>query len=119
MVGGAGDLDFIAEFRRLQILQRFEENVQVVKASLEINEDTIRSVQTLNTTLRDFNSDPTAKITWHYVDATLEQQLADISREKRNIEDLLRKIQGRSRLVRKSTFHKASFITSGVDVQCP
>ncbi|KAF8250378.1 hypothetical protein K440DRAFT_159332 [Wilcoxina mikolae CBS 423.85] len=102
------EIGFVAEFRRLQILQHFKEHVQLYKASVEINEDTIRSLQTLNTTLRDYNSDPTAKITWHCVDAALEQQLADISRHKRNIEGLLLKIQGRSQLMYNVLEHQTA-----------
>jgi len=101
MVGGAGDPrdDFVVEFHCIQRLQRFEETVQRFRSSLEINEDTIRSLQTMNTNLRDFGSDPAAKLTWHCVDTALEQQLADIARHKRDVDGLLRKIQGRGRLV--------------------
>jgi hypothetical protein len=97
---------FKVEFRSIQILQRFEERIQLFRSSLEINEDTIRSLQTMNTNLRDLGPDPTAKLTWHCVDAALEQQLTDLSRHKRNIESLFCKIQGRGRLVGNSAFRK-------------
>lgn len=97
---GNVDDNFIIEFRSAQVLQRFEEIVRHCKASLEVNEDTMRSLQALNTDLRGFEPGSHPQINWHTVNTTLEQHLQDISRYKRNVDVLLHKIQGRARLVR-------------------
>jgi len=103
-IGGAGDAteDLIVEFRSVQILQKFEERVQMFKTALEINEDIITSLKALNLDLWELASvqDQEGKIAWRSVNVSLEQQLADILRHKRNVDCLIAQIQGRSRLVR-------------------
>jgi hypothetical protein len=103
-IGGAGDAteDLIVEFLSVQILQKFEERVQMFKTALEINEDIITSLKALNSDLWEFASvqDQEGKIAWRGVNASLEQQLADILRHKRNVDCLIAQVQGRSRLVR-------------------
>jgi hypothetical protein len=105
-VGGAsGDprSKLTISFRDLQILQRFQESVQLVQAALESNQEVISSLKTLNSNLWEFSSNksPAAKIAWHYIDSALEQRLSEFSRHKRNIESLFARIRGRTGLVRK------------------
>jgi hypothetical protein len=98
--------DLIVEFLSVQILQKFEERVQLFKTALEVNEDIILSLKALNSDLWEFASvqDQDGKIAWRYLNTSLEQQLADILRHKRNVDRLLVQIQGRSRLVRRLVY---------------
>jgi hypothetical protein len=90
-------------FRDLQILQRFEEQVQKFQAALDINHEVISSLRTLNSDLWRFArvQDQDAEIAWHYVDSVFGQRLSEISHHKRNIGDLLGAIRGRRGLVRR------------------
>jgi len=105
--GGDATERLIVEFRSVQILQKFEERVQMFKAALEINEDIIMSLKALNSDLWEFASvqDQVGKIAWRSVNASLEQQLADILRHKRNVDYLISQVQGRSRLVRHTVYN--------------
>jgi len=99
MVGTEG---LIVEFRSVQILQKFEVHVRLFKTALEINEDIITSLKALNSDLRELATvqDQDGKIAWRSVNASLEQQQADILCHKRNVDCLISQIQGRSQLVR-------------------
>ena len=90
---------FKVDFNDVQALQRFEENLRRVKAALEVNEDSIRSLKSLNDKLHKLVGDGHGSMaSWCEIDSEVEQQLAIIDRHKRNFESLLQSVRGRAAL---------------------
>ncbi|KAF8537790.1 hypothetical protein BDD12DRAFT_845248 [Trichophaea hybrida] len=118
-IRGAGDAadSLIVEFRNVQILQKFEERVQMFKTALEINEDIITSLKALNSDLWEFtsNKDLDGKIAWCHINTSLEQLLADILRHKRNVDCLLTQVQGRSRLLHNALDYQTQFEVAKIE----
>ncbi|KAF8250381.1 hypothetical protein K440DRAFT_659399 [Wilcoxina mikolae CBS 423.85] len=118
-IRGAGDAadNLIVEFRSVQILQKFEERVQMFKTALEINEDILTSLKALNSDLWEFTSDKDldGKIAWRNVNTSLEQLLADILRHKRNVDCLLNQVQGRSRLLHNVLDYQTQFEVAKIE----
>lgn len=95
---GQGPLQkFKVDFNDVQDLQRFEELLRAIKTALEINEDSIKSLQALNNKLHKMQG--TSLAFWSEVDIEAEQQLAKISRHKRNFQALLKNVHGRAQLL--------------------
>ncbi|KAF8537931.1 hypothetical protein BDD12DRAFT_886648 [Trichophaea hybrida] len=90
---------FEVDFEDVQDLQRFEELLRRVKTSLEINEDSIRSLKALNDKLRDLAEEESSLASWSEVDIEAEQQLAIVARHKRNFDTLLKNVHGRAQLL--------------------
>lgn len=91
---------FEVDFDDVQKLQRFEENLRRVRAALEVNEDSIRSVKALNEKLHELmEDDHSSKGSFCEIDAEAEQQLTIINRHKRNFESLLQNVRGRAALL--------------------
>jgi hypothetical protein len=85
----------------VQNLQRLEELLRRVKVALDINEDSIRSLRSLNATLRHHAPGHAACSTaaWAAVDLEAEQQLAILAGHKRNFSALLENVHGRAQLM--------------------
>ncbi|KAH0613689.1 uncharacterized protein H6S33_005575 [Morchella sextelata] len=91
-------LDFEVEFKDVQELQRFEEKVQSLLLALETNRDTITTLQKHNDQLRNCG----LGLEEHHftaVDDSLDTYLTELAIYKRNVEALLQRIRGRSRLL--------------------
>jgi hypothetical protein len=92
---------FEVDFEDVQALQRLEELLRRVKIALDINEDAIRSLRSLNTTLRGLAPPHAAcaPAAWAAVDLEAEQQLAILAGHKRNFTALLENVHGRGQLM--------------------
>lgn len=92
---------FEVGFEDVQNLQRLEELLRRVKTALDINEDSIRSLRSLNTALRHHALPHTncSTAAWAAVDLEAEQQLAILAAHKRNFVTLLENVHGRGQLV--------------------
>jgi Mg2+ and Co2+ transporter CorA len=88
---------FNVDFRNVQDMQRLEELIRSIKTALEINEDSLKSLQSLNNKLHKLQR--TSSASWNEVDIEAEQHLARISLYKRNFETLLGNVHGRSQLL--------------------
>jgi hypothetical protein len=86
---------FEVSFHDVQMLQQLEEEVQTFAAALGINRDILITLQTLNSTLAVTDTSPATVM----FAAALEQYITDLGRHTRNVDALLRKIRGRSRLL--------------------
>lgn len=95
---GTFDLDFDVEFKDVQNLQRFEETVQNLLLALETNRDTITTLQKHNNQLQKCNLGLEDHL-FTSVDDSLDTYLIELAIHKRNVEALLQRIRGRSRLV--------------------
>ena len=93
---------FEVGFEDVQNLQRLEELLRRVKVALDINEDSIRSLRSLNSALRHHALPHTdcSTAAWAAVDLEAEQQLAILAGHKRNFAALLENVHGRGQLVR-------------------
>jgi Mg2+ and Co2+ transporter CorA len=88
---------FEVDFKNVQDMQRLEELIRSIKTALEINEDCIKSLQSLNNKL--YKLQTLSLGSWHEVDNEAEQHLARISLHKRNFETLLGNVHGRAQLL--------------------
>lgn len=91
-------LDFEIEFKDVQNLQRFEEKVQNFLLALQSNRDAILCLQKHNSQLQKCSM---GLEDYHFsaVDDSLDTYLVELSIYTRNVQSLLTRIHGRSKLV--------------------
>ncbi|KAF8247397.1 hypothetical protein K440DRAFT_643917 [Wilcoxina mikolae CBS 423.85] len=94
---GASPGTLEASFEDVQLLQKFEETVHRFQLYLENNELAVKCLKSLNDAYHKF-SNPDDDAYWDTFNASLECYLLEMASYKRNVESLLRRVHGRSRL---------------------